>query len=207
MTSALAVAALLVAAPVARPAPLGDGPCAKMSMLLERTIFKVDVLTVAVRVDEETAGRIRELARGPASEERTRDAIARAIIDSETAAIELRFERDVDLDRFLEAVRESLEEAREAGMISAAAEREVSRLLPQWFRPVAERGFQDGDRLRYGTAGDRVETTLQSSQGEVLLQRVDRGADRTRALLASHFAPGTEFREPLLDSVVDCAGG
>jgi hypothetical protein len=177
-----------------------------MHMLLEKTFLKVNVLTVELRVDETTTRRIHRIDRSAAGEGRTHDAIVAAVMDADSVAIELRFRRDVDLDEFVDAVRDSLEDAEEAAMISDATRREVARRLPQWYRSVARRGFEDGDRLRYRLSGNTVQTTLRSVAGEVLLQQVDRGAERRRALLAGYFAPGTDFREPLLDSVVGCAG-
>lgn len=175
-------------------------------MLLEKTLFNVDVLTVDLWVDEDTARQIRGLSNTRATRDSKRAAVTRAAMESEAVAIDLRFKRDVDLGRFLEGVRSSLAEAERAGMITASTRREVASRLPEWFQAVADRGFQKGDRLSYRISGDTVRTILVSRADEVLLEEEEQGADRRRALLAGYFAPGSDFRRSLVESVLDCAG-
>src|SRR5690606_27150243 len=113
--------------------------------------------------------------------------------------------REVELGQFLDGVRSSLAEAEKAGMITASTRREVSSRLPSWFQAVAERGFREGDRLSYRTSGDTVHTFLVSRAGDVLLEQREQGADQRRALLAGYFAPGSDFRRSLGESVLYCA--
>jgi hypothetical protein len=205
LTFAVTALVVLAAAASASAAPYGEGPCAHLNMKLEKTIFAVDALTVDLWVDGETAREIRQISARDLPEDRTDEAIAGAVMDAGAVAVDIRFLRDVDLDRFFDAVGESLEDAQRAGMISQRTRTQVTASLPRWFEVVAERGFEDGDRLSYRVRGNTVTTSLVSPDGQVLLEQVDRGAERRRATLGGYLAPGTDFREPLLDSVRDCA--
>jgi hypothetical protein len=100
-------------------------------------------------------------------------------------------------------VRDNLEQAREAGLITKDVEQQVSRGLPDWFGALRERGYEKGDRLTYTIGADSLRTAVASNNGPVLVDRVDRGPISRRVVLASYFAPKSEFREPLLRSLLD----
>lgn len=174
-------------------------------MLLEKTIFQVDVLTLEVRFDPGTAGEFaRHLPRAGKSRE-ARDSLAAAAVAASRAEARLVFQRDVRLRRFLEGVDENMRKALEAGIVDSAGYRGVAEGLPVWFGHLAERGLKDGDRLLYRISGDTLRTVLLSVAGDTLLDQTDVGPERRRVLLGSWFAPGSEFRDKLVRSLVEAA--
>lgn len=190
-------------APDLELATLASGPYSSMHMLLEKTFFRVDVLTLEVRFGTGTQQQMEKLARGQQFSAAVAARIAEAAIGAEEAYVKLEFLRDVSLDRWVQGVRESLTLGRQAGIIDEETYRHVYRSLPEWFRVVAERGFQKGDQILYRAYPDRMRTVLLSKDGRVLLDQTDKGASPGRAMLAGYFAPGTDFREPLVRSLFE----
>lgn len=191
------------ALPAARPdtTDLADGPFSRMTALLERTIFKVDVLRLEMRFGEETAERLREVVTAPGRREVLADSAARVALGAPRARVRVRFVRDVGLERFLDGIRENLRPALEAGWMEEATYRLISDSLPVWYRPLEGRGVKEGDEMVYDIRGDTLRTTFRGRDREVLLDQTDVGPERTRAVLASYLAPGSDFREELLDSL------
>ena len=183
---------------------LADGPHARMHMLLEKTIFAVDVLTVDIRFGHETAERFARLVTAASADSAVPVAeIAQAAAEAERAFIRVEFQRDVSLDRWVLEVRSSLELAWQSGLIEQDNYQHVSRNLPIWFESIAERGFRDGDALLYRVYPDRMRTVLVSPSGDVLVDQTDPGTGPRRALLGGYFAPGSDFREPLVRSMLE----
>ena len=180
---------------------LGQGRHARMQALLEKTLFNVDVVHLDIRFDEATA---RELARwvqrGSYSEGVER-AIADTAVHAENAAVVLRFERDISLDRFVEGGRKNMRRAYEAGMISRENYPRVHAGLPRWFGFLEDRGFVEGDELHYRVRPDSLRTVLVDRSGRKLLDQTDEGEKPRLALLSGYFAPGSDFREPLIRSL------
>jgi hypothetical protein len=180
---------------------LARGPYARMQMLLERTIFKVDVLTVDVQVGEHTRQRLEQLAGGAAPLESVEDQIVAAVLDVDQVLVTLIFRRSVGFDRWLGEVRASLQKARDAGLITEQALRDVGVGLPQWFQPMVARGWSTGDRVIYRGYPDRMRTLVVLASGEVVVDQTDGGAAPRRTMLAGYFAPGTDIRGPLIASL------
>ena len=180
---------------------LATGPYSRMHMLLEKTIFNVDVLTVDLQFGAETQQRLRMLAADQRYSEQLAGRIAEAVLEAPQAYVTLEFERDVAFNRWLDGVRQSLETAWRAGMIAERNYRNVSESLPRWFDVILQRGFHEGDRLLYRVHPNRMRTLLVSNDGRTLVDQVDHGDDPRRALLAGYLAPGTDFREPLIRSL------
>lgn len=198
---ALAVLASLPPAPLSGQSdcPMHDNPL-QMQMLLEKTIFNIDVLWLTVRIDGDTATQLRAMTEGRRTEERA-DSIARLAVGATCADVRLDFVRDVGLDRFFESVRQSLGAAREAGFIEPRTYRLVDESLPEWYAFLEGRGIRDGDRMTYELRGDTVNTRYHAADGDLLLDQTDVGADRRRSVLAGYFAPGTDFRDALIENL------
>lgn len=190
------------------PAP-GSGQCegsdsdavVTMEMLLERTIFQVDVLTLTVRLGGTAAARLRGLADGRTLTPEVADSAARIAAHATCGRTHLDFQRDVSLDRFFDAVRETSLAAREAGFISSGTYRLIDRSLPEWYAFLDGRGIREGDRLAYRVRDDTLGIRYRSAEGKLLLERQDVGADRRRSVLGGYFAPGSDFRDGLLRSL------
>jgi hypothetical protein len=181
---------------------LASGPFSSMHMLMEKTIFGVDVLTIDVRFDRATQERFRTLAGSPPLSSQAIDRIAAAAVDAGEVWASIAFRRRVSLSQWLDGVGDSLGRASRAGLIQEQTYRELMANLPRWFAAVAERGFQAGDRILYRGYPDRLRTLLVTPEGRVLVNHVGEGAAPRRTLLAGYFAPGSDTREPLVRSLL-----
>ncbi len=182
---------------------LAQGPYSSMHMLLQKTVLKIDVATVDVRVDKPTQAHFAELARGQAYSYPLDAQLAAAAIAAPHAIVQMQFVRDVPLNRWIGVVRDNLELAREAGLIGRDIEQRVSNGIPQWFAPLQERGYQKGDRLIYAVSPDALRTVVLSAGGQVLLDLTEREAGARRVVMASYFAPKSDTREPLIRSLLE----
>ena len=180
---------------------LAQGPFASMHMLLQKTILSINVATIEVRVDKPTQTRLTGIASGQQYSDALAQQLANVAIGAERAVVQMHFKRDIGLNRWIGVVRENLEQARKAGLISADLERQVGQGLPQWFAALKDRGYEKNDRLVYAVAPDSLRTVVVSAGGQVLVDRTDREPGARRVVMASYFAYGSEFREPLLRSL------
>lgn len=187
---------------------LGSGRHARMEMLLEKTLFKVDVLRLSVVLDREAAERIESALAAATSggweldDEALEDTIAAIALDSREALTEIEFERDVGLEQFLDGIRSNLEKAREADLITASEFEDIAAQLPRWYDFLAERGIDSGDRMVQRIRGDTLRTIYVTAAGDVLLDQQDVGPVRRLSVLGGYFAPGSDFREDLVRSIV-----
>jgi hypothetical protein len=185
-------------------ASLGRGPHARMHTLLEKTIFKVDVLTAEVWLGEEDTRRIEGIvAEGGGYSPDVADAVAEVAIYSENALVRLEFVRDVSIEQFLDGVDENLRLVPEAGIIPEAEYRRISESLPRWFAFLAERGIHKGDEITYSIRGDSLRTRYLAADGRVLLDQTDIGSSARLSVLGSYFVEKSEFRKGLVSSLFE----
>lgn len=190
-------------APPSLNAPdLAQGPYAAMHMRLQKTILKINVADIDVRVDRATQARFAQLAAGQGDSSALENQLAPIAIAAPRAVVQMQFVRDIPLNRWMGVVRDNVEQAREAGLISRDVERRVSDALPAWFAGLKDRGYLKGDRLVYSVTPDALRTAVVSAGGQVLLDMTQPGDEARRVVLASYFAPKSELREPLLRSLV-----
>lgn len=209
IVAACAVAAVgLTAAPTAfadGPLPslgepgLASGPFSRMHLLLEKTILKVDVITIDVRVDAKAQSEFVKIAGGKKIEGAVEEQLAKAALAVDNAVVQMKFERDVSLNQWVDQVGKSLDKAVAAGYLSAATKEQVHSNLPRWFAVIKERGFREGDKVLYRVTRTSLRTVLQAVDGKTLLDQTDPGA-AAKTLFAGYFAPGTDLR-PLLRSL------
>lgn len=209
-----AIAASLVCVPATHgqsvpvdTAGLGDGPRSRMHMLLERTIFRVDVLTLDLRFGSEAAARLEGLlAAGPDGPgdraDGLADSVAAVALDARDVYARIEFRRNLDLKRFLEGIRENLRRAVRSGIVSVEDYRSIAGDLPEWYAPLAGRGIRQGDRMHHRIRGDSLRTVYVGRDGERLLDQVDIGPERRLAVLGGYFAPGSDFRDGLVESAL-----
>jgi hypothetical protein len=174
-----------------------------MHMLLQKTILRINVATIEVRVDKPTQSRLAGIARGQQYSDALAQQLANVAIGAGRAVVQMHFKRDISLNRWMGVVRENLEQARKVGLINADLERQVGQGLPQWFAALRERGYEKHDRLVYAVEPDSLRTVVVSAGGQVLVDRADREQGTRNVVLASYFAYGSEFREPLLRSLFE----
>ena len=115
----------------------------------------------------------------------------------------MQFKRDIPLNRWIGVVKDNLEQARKAGLLTRDVEQRVGNSLADWFGALKDRGYEKDDRLIYAVMPDSVRSVVVSKSGQVLVDRVDQGHEGRRVVLGSYFATGSEFREPLLKSMFE----
>lgn len=168
-----------------------------MHMLLEKTLLKVDVANIDVRFGKATEQKLKAAVGGKPASEALVGKVAKIAVGADKAVIQLKFLRDVPLYMWVDGVRESLDKAQQAGMITGALKNEVSHNLPIWFSPIKGRGFKKGDRIVYRIDSDKLRTVAIKVEGGIAVDRTVPGADKANLALASYFAPGTDYRKLL----------
>jgi hypothetical protein len=187
--------------PATEGGDLGTGPYASMHMLLQKTVLNINVATIDVRFDKGTQGRFTQIASGKAYSADLGHQLALAAIDAKHAVVEMKFKRDIPLNRWIGVVKDNLEQARKAGLITKDVEQRVGGSLADWFGALKDRGYEKDDRLIYAVMPDSVRSVVVSKGGQIYVDRVDPGHEGRRVVLGSYFATGSEFREPLLKSM------
>lgn len=186
------------------PEGFGTGPSEEMRALLEVTLFNIDVLMLTIRVAPETGARLRTLVSGHEEyDDALADSVAAIMLDVEDAWARQVFERDVSLGRLTGGMVETAEKAAEAGWVTEEYVDDFASGLPALFGFLAERGARKGDTIYLRLTGDRVRTTYETVDGEILLDEVGVSAEGRRASIPSFFAPGTRFRKKLVESLLD----
>jgi hypothetical protein len=203
LVASLSASTLSAGAPVPslNSPELGQGEYSSMHMLLEKTLLNVDVLTVDVRFGKAAHAKLTELARGKQYSEALGKQVADVAIRTDDALVQLKFARDVSLDMWMDAVFDNLEQAKDAGLISAKLQQRVKEGLPTWFGALKERGYLKGDRVLYRVRPDSLRTVVVSAEGKVLMDKTDKDKDAPRVVMSSYFAPKSDFRELLLKSL------
>lgn len=176
---------------------LANGPFSKMHMLLEKTILKVDVVTIDIRVDAKAQGEFTKIAQGKEIKGDVEEQLAKAAMAVSNAVVQMRFERDVSLSQWLDQVSGSLDKAVSSGYITGARKAQVMSSLPGWFAPVKDRGFKEGDKVLYRVQPGSLRTVLLQVDGQSSVDQTDNGSDAARVLFAGYFAPGADMRAML----------
>jgi len=178
-------------------APVANDRYGHLHMKLEKTWFGVDVANVDVWVDEATRDRFRELAAGQHYSEQAAERIARTALQAEGVDVQVQFLRRASFGEFLDAARDNLAHARDAGYISQDTYASAWQGVQRDFSALAQRGFKSGDRLHYRARPGSLQTIVRSAD-RVLLDVTSRDAGARRAMIASYFAPKTDFRKGLI---------
>jgi len=180
---------------------LANGPFSHMRMLLEKTVLKVDVAKIEVAVDKPTQEKLAAVAAGKPFSPGLESELAKIVLKADEAIIQMQFVRDVSLGQWIDGVRESLDKAVAAGLLSPALKKQVSDGLPNWFKAAEARGLKVGDRIIYRVRANSLRSMIVQNDGKVVVDRTDEGADKGDMALASYFAPGTDYRTLLLQSL------
>ncbi len=180
---------------------LASGQYSRMHMLLEKTILKVDVALIDVAVDQKAQEQFKAAAAGQGYSSGLEGKLAKIALGADNAVIQLKFVRDVSLGQWIDGVKESLQKAEAAGLLKPALRKEVSDGLPVWFKAVESSGFHSGDRILYRVTPDSLRSVVVTKDGKVLVDRTDKGSDKPDMVLASYFAPGTDYRQLLIQSL------
>jgi hypothetical protein len=184
---------------------LAKGPNAAAHMLFQKTILHVNVANVDVRFGKTTQAQLAQIIHGQAFSTGLETQLAPIVIGADRAVVQMQFLRDIPLNRWIGVVRDNLEQARSAGLISREIEQLVGGRLPQLFSALDKRGYEKGDRIVYSVTPEGLRTAVFSAGGQVLVDIQDRDPRVRKVVLASYFAPKSDFREPLLKSLVEAS--
>jgi hypothetical protein len=165
-------------------------------------MLKINVADIDVRVDKPTQVKLAQAAAGQPYSEALDYRLAPIAIAAPRAVVQMQFVRDVPLNRWMGVVRDNLEQARDAGLITKDVEHRVSEALPNWFAPLKDRGYEKGDRVVYSVTPEALRTVVVSAGGQVLLDMTEHDEGARKVVLSSYFAPKSDTREPLLRSLV-----
>jgi hypothetical protein len=180
---------------------LGFGEHARMHMLLEKTIFQVDVLFLDIRLGAPEAARLQSLLTGRKYSDELADSVAAVALDARNAWARIEFKRDVSLEQFLDGIRKNLGRAKDAGIVTPEEYEGIVASLPRWYAFLVGRQIRSGDQMIYGIRGDTLHTVFRDAEGDILLDQVDVGPQRRVAVLGGYFAPKSDFRESLVRSL------
>jgi hypothetical protein len=172
-----------------------------LQMKLEKTFLKVDVVRLDVKVEGETADWLRQLADTAAYSDAVADTVTRMVLGADDLTVTLRFLRGASLERFLDEVNGGLRKAVVAGLLDEADALGISTNMPVWYAFLEQRGVHAGDRQVHVISGDRMNTRFIDADGNVLLDHDDTARAGRTAVIASYFAPGSDFRVPLVRSL------
>ena len=181
--------------------PLGNSRYAVMEMLLEKTIFKVNVLRLEVRVDTATARRLESLVRSAHRRQEVEDSIALAVLAAPHAMARVTFERNISLKQFLDAVEDGMQKTADAGWLSEEEFLDINGWMPRWFGFLAEDGIRDGDVITYRLSGDTLRTVYRTVSGDIPFDEILVGRKHRYGVLGAYFAPKSSFRKKLLRSL------
>jgi hypothetical protein len=180
---------------------LGVGESARLSMLFEATIFKVDVATVDALLAPRAAAAVAGIARETRLDQEARSRVTTVLLDAQPFAVSMSFLRDASWDRFLDGTRKNLEGAAKAGIIT---EDEFQVLWGQFvadFAAMEERGVKKGDVIYYRVDQNRVRTVYFDGDRNVLVETDREGDARVRATRGAYFGPRSQFSKDLIRSL------
>lgn len=183
--------------PGAQAEALAPGHYAHMNMKLEKTWLGVDVANVDLWFDADTRDKFTAIAAGQKYSDEIAERIARAAVDADDVSVQLRFLRNVSLGKFLDSVHKSLKNARDAGYITADNYEGSWERVRNGFQPLAKRGFRKGDLLLYRAHAGTLRTRI-VADGRPLIDITINDDGARKAMLGSYFAPGSDFRGPLI---------
>lgn len=181
--------------------PLSKGRYAEASMLLEKTLFRIDVARLSLRFGPETALALGKLVDGRRHSDALADTVVLLAIQTRDAWASLGFRRDVDFGRFLEGIRDGISVARKAGLLDPGFARGLSDSLPTWYASLRTRGVKDGDVMMYRITGDTLRTVFRTVEGRILVDQEDVGPQPRLSVMGGFLAPGSDFRKGLLISI------
>jgi hypothetical protein len=173
-----------------------------MKTLLEKTVFDVNVLTLEVKLDPKTAGRMEKVVADNAASKTLADEVTRVVLTCDQAWVRMTFHRGASQKQFLNGILGNMKKALAAGIISKDHYESTAEDLPKWYEFLADRGVKKGDRVLYWIHDDRLETAYRGVEGKVYLDMDEVDPHARAGVLGAFFAPGSDFRKGLVRSLV-----
>ena len=182
-------------------AGLAAGPFAVLQAVLKKSFLKLEVARVQIRVDPDTQRKLATIAEGRKRTDALESGAVQAVMQSRNVLISSEVRRDVPFARYSEAVQSDLVAARESGMVTENAYWVIVRLVPDWLRPLRDRGLKKGDRFLCRIEGGSMRVTFRDTDGRTLVERSLENSEAARAVLAGYLAPDSSCRNELLGSL------
>jgi hypothetical protein len=201
-TFATSVPRLTSAAPV-DASGLGRGPFSRLYVFLEKTFLDIDVISLEIRVDQNTADKLEQLVKGRQRTTELERAVVSAVLGTSATFSALKFLRGFDRNDFIEGVRADVRRAYVGKLIDRTEYERIHRAMPKWFAFLGERGIEEGDRLFHRGGQEGLRSVFVDNGGDTRMDSTQPGKQPTRSLLASFLAPGGELRGPLVQSLFD----
>jgi hypothetical protein len=210
LTTSIAGSLIVLLIPlVAAQAPLfdlgslGTGPFARMSILYEKSFlfFSMDVLSLEVQFGGDVAEKVKSLVQNGDESSEFADSIADTAIHAKDAFVQIRFLRDISLNRFIQEARESTKLVREAGIIDNPGYEHIRKNLPIWYASLASRGIREGDEMFYRIQSESLRTVYRGVDGKIYIDQEDEEKLFPLAVLGGYFVTKSKFRKGLLHSL------
>jgi hypothetical protein len=182
-------------------ATLAAGPYAVLQGVMRKTVLKIEVARVQIRVDETTQRKLAELTSGRKHSDALADGVVAAVMDTRAAVITSELRRDVPFERYSETAYDDLRSARDSGLISEDTYWSLAHLLPEWMHMLRDRGVRKGDRFMCRMQPGSMRVVYRTNDGRTLVDRTIANPDLGRAVLASYLAPTSSFRKELVHSL------
>lgn len=180
---------------------LATGPYSTMEMLLERTIFKANVLRAEVTVGEQTQAKLKNLAEGKSYSQQVNNEVARTLVDAQDMRVRIEFVRDISFDQYMDAVTDNMKCAQKTKFISEEQYKDSTQRIRENLSALKDRGVKSGDVLIYELKDNKVETTYLANGEKPVASYVREGEGARYTLLGSYFAPCSDFRDKLVQSL------
>lgn len=171
---------------------------ARLEYLLEKTIFKIDVLWLTITVDDQTAAAVDSIVTGRRRTDELESAVASRYMATRRADITLVFERSVGFGRFIGGTRNTSRVLVRHGFIDAASAERIDRDMETRFAFLRDTGIRKGDSLSYSLRGDSVVARYVGVNGDTEFEEARVDPQWRLWILGSYFAAGTDFRNGLL---------
>ena len=169
--------------------------------MLEKTIFKIDVLKLTLTfrspAAREVVGEVTQRPSGAAARRR----LAKDLVATTDVVATVRFVRDVGLGRFVEGVCDSMKQAIREQYLQREEALQVCRQVPAWFAQFERRGFREGDQIRYEGSSKGMVTRVFDSNGNQLMEQFDEGSAAVRQMLSGYLNPSSDFFDALMSSL------
>lgn len=202
LCTCLSLGASAAGVPTLDAPDLARGPYSSMRMIVEKTFLNVDVAEIEVRASARLQSAVASAAAGKQYSDALEAELARLVLGADHLVIQIKFLRDASFSRWLDAAQESLGKVARSGVVPPEECKRVSNSLPQWFKAFEQDGFHKGDRFVYDVRPGLLRTVAVSAAGKPIVDLSARDELSSRVLLATYFAPGTEYRTPLLKSLL-----
>lgn len=172
------------------------------SALLEKTIFRLDVALLTLRLGPETTFELENLARAQGGGAIDEDELVEVAIRTRGSSARLQFLRDLGFDRFLDGIRNGLDAAKKAGWVDQEFAFSLSANFPLFYSSLRERGVKEGDTMFYFIRGDTLRTVFRTMDGETVVDQTDVGSMAVLSVMGGFLSPESDFHDKLLESLV-----